>query len=516
MGLGLDLSALKKDGDEFAAEISLSPIQVEGQPCVVAAVRDVTERKKLEEELAHRSLHDPLTDLANRALFKDSVERALRRTGRDGRVVSVVFMDVDDFKHVNDSLGHAAGDKLLEAVAGRLRECIRPYDVAARLGGDEFGILLENADQRVATSVADRVLRSMDDPIRVDGLEISVHASLGIAIGSTGDEVEDIMRNADVAMYMAKGRGKGRYEIFQPGMQATALERMELAAELRRAVEERELLLHYQPIVSLSTGAITGVEALLRWNHPARGLVPPMEFISTAEDTGLIVPIGRWALNEACRQLREWQDRYGDPPLSVAVNVSVKQLQDPRFVHDVRAALAANGVDARSLTLEITETVLMADAEEVLARLEELHAVGIRVAIDDFGTGYASLGYLTRFPVDILKVDRSFIRGVGTSEQAHLTPVMASIGRTLGLTTVAEGVETPEQVHKLRELGFDAAQGFLFSRPAAAEQMEHVLAVRRLVRDFTEDPALADPAAELAAESATPPAALGSDAPLPS
>jgi diguanylate cyclase (GGDEF)-like protein/PAS domain S-box-containing protein len=461
----------------------------------VLNTRDVTERKNLEEQLAHRSLHDPLTDLANRSLFKDSVERALRRTGRDGRTVSVVFMDVDDFKHVNDSLGHAAGDKLLEAVAGRIRECIRPYDVAARLGGDEFGVLLENADQRVAASVADRVLRSMDEPIRVDGLEISVHASLGIAVGSTGDQVEDIMRNADVAMYIAKGRGKARYEIFQPGMQATALERMEMAAELRRAVEERELLLHYQPIVSLQTGAITGVEALLRWMHPTRGMVPPMEFIPTAEDTGLIVPIGRWALNEACRQLREWQDRHGDPPLSVAVNVSVKQLQDPRFVHDVRAALAATGVDARSLTLEITETVLMADAEEVLARLEELHAVGVRVAIDDFGTGYASLGYLTRFPVNILKIDRSFVQGVGRPEGSHLTPVMVSIGRTLGLQTVAEGVETPEQVVRLRELGFDAAQGFLFSRPAAADEMEHVLAVRRLVRDFTSAEPSIDPVA---------------------
>lgn len=457
---------------------------------LVLNTRDVGERKQLEEELTHRAMHDPLTDLANRALFKESVDRALRRTGRNGRSVAVVFLDVDDFKNVNDSLGHEAGDRLLASVADRVRLCVRPYDIAARLGGDEFGILLENADLRVASSVADRILRELEAPIPVDGREISTQGSLGIAVGGPGDDVEDLLRNADVAMYLAKAKGKGRYEVFEPGMNSSAVERMELAAALRRAVEGHEFVLHYQPIVGLEDGSILGLEALLRWKHPERGIVAPGEFVQTAEETGLIVPIGRWVLNEACRQLRQWQDRHGDPPLTMSVNASVKQLQDPRFVHDVRSALATTGLEPMSLTLEITETVLMNDTEEVLARLEELRAVGVRLAIDDFGTGYASLGYLARFPLNVLKVDRSFIQGVGTERQSSLTPVMVSIGRSLGLQTVAEGVEDPSQVAHLRELGFDAAQGFLFSRPAAADEIDTLLGVRRLVRDFTSvDPA---------------------------
>jgi diguanylate cyclase (GGDEF)-like protein/PAS domain S-box-containing protein len=452
---------------------------------LVLNTRDVSERKVLETELAHRALHDPLTDLANRALFKESVERALRRTGRNGRSVAVVFLDIDDFKHVNDSLGHEAGDRLLAAVAERIRLCVRPYDVAARLGGDEFAILLENADLRVAASVADRILREMDEPIQVSGREIATQGSLGIAVGGPGDDVEDVMRNADVAMYTAKAKGKGRYEVFEPSMNASAVERMELAADLRRAVEGKQFLLHYQPIVGLADGRILGVEALIRWKHPARGVVSPVDFIPVAEETGLIVPIGRWVLNEGCRQLRQWQDRHGDPPLTMSVNVSVKQLQDARFVNDVRSALATTGLDPMSLTLEITETVLMSNTEEVLARLEELRAVGVRLAIDDFGTGYASLGYLARFPLNVLKVDRSFIKDAGTQQESSLTPVMVSIGRSLGLMTVAEGVEDAAQVSHLRNLGFDAAQGFLFSRPAAADEIDTLLGIRRLVKDFT-------------------------------
>ena len=452
---------------------------------LVLNTRDVSDRKELEQELAHRNLHDPLTDLANRALFKESVDRALRRTGRNGRAVAVVYLDVDDFKHVNDSLGHEAGDRLLAKVADRIRTCVRPYDVAARLGGDEFAILLENADLRVASSVAERILREMEEPIHVDGREISTHGSLGIAVGGPGDDVEDLMRNADVAMYTAKAKGKSRYEVFQPTMNTSAVERMELAAELRKAVEGKQFVLHYQPIVGLADGQILGVEALVRWKHPERGMVPPNDFIPTAEETGLIVPIGRWVLNEACRQLRQWQDRHGDLPLTMSVNASVKQLQDSHFVSDVRTALATTGLEPMSLTLEITETVLMSDAEEVLARLEELRAVGVRLAIDDFGTGYASLGYLARFPLNVLKVDRSFIQGAGTKQQSSLTPVMVSIGRSLGLMTVAEGVENAAQVAQLRELGFDAAQGFLFSRPAAADEIDALLGLRRLVGDFT-------------------------------
>jgi diguanylate cyclase (GGDEF)-like protein/PAS domain S-box-containing protein len=474
------------DGSWRPAETLITDLQ--DDPALgglVLNTRDISERRGLEDELAHRALHDPLTDLANRALFKESVERALRRTGRNGRSVAVVFLDIDDFKRVNDSLGHESGDRMLTTLAERVKQSIRPYDVAARLGGDEFAVLLENADLRVASSVAERIIRGMEAPIQVDGREVTAKGSLGIAVGGPGDDVEDVMRNADVAMYMAKARGKGRYEVFEAGMNASAVERMELAADLRRAVESRQFLLHYQPIVSLSDGSIIGVEALIRWKHPRRGLVGPGEFISTAEETGLIIPIGRWVLNEACRQLRQWQDRHGDPPLSAAVNVSVKQLQDSRFVNDVRSALATTGLDPKSLTLEITETVLMSDTEEVLSRLEELRTVGVRLSLDDFGTGYASLGYLAAFPLNVLKVDRSFIQGVGTEQQSSLTPVMVSIGRSLGLQTIAEGVEDPSQVAHLRELGFDAAQGFLFSRPASADEIDRLLGVRRLVRDFT-------------------------------
>lgn len=474
------------DGTWRNAETLITDLQDE--PSIgglVLNTRDISERRRLEEELAHRALHDPLTDLANRALFKDSVERALRRTGRNGRSVAVVFLDVDDFKRVNDSLGHESGDRMLSMVADRVKVSVRPYDVAARLGGDEFAVLLENADLRVASSVAERMVRSMDAPLQVDGREVSAKVSLGIAVGGPGDDVEDVLRNADVAMYMAKARGKGRFEVFEPGMNASAVERMELAADLRRAVEGRQFLLHYQPIVRLSDGSITGVEALIRWKHPRRGLVGPGEFVNTAEETGLIIPIGRWVLNEACRQLRQWQDRHGEPPMSTAVNVSVRQLQDSRFVNDVRSAIATTGIDPRSLTLEITETVLMSDTEEVLARLEELRTVGVRLSLDDFGTGYASLGYLAKFPLNVLKVDRSFIQGVGTEQESSLTPVMVSIGHSLGLETIAEGVEDPSQVAHLRELGFGAAQGFLFSRPASAEEIDRLLGVRRLVKDFT-------------------------------
>ena len=474
------------DGSWRPAETLITDLQ--DDPALgglVLNTRDISERRRLEDELTHRALHDPLTDLANRALFKESVERALRRTGRNGRSVAVVFLDIDDFKRVNDSLGHESGDRMLTTLAERVKQSIRPYDVAARLGGDEFAVLLENADLRVASSVAERMIRSMEAPIQVDGREVTAKGSLGIAVGGPGDDVEDVMRNADVAMYMAKARGKGRYEVFEAGMNASAVERMELAADLRRAVESRQFLLHYQPIVSLSDGSIMGVEALIRWKHPRRGLVGPGEFISTAEETGLIIPIGRWVLNQACRQLRQWQDRHGDPPLTAAVNVSVKQLQDSRFVNDVRSALATTGLDPKSLTLEITETVLMSDTEDVLSRLEELRTVGVRLSLDDFGTGYASLGYLARFPLNVLKVDRSFIQGVGTEQESSLTPVMVSIGHSLGLQTIAEGVEDPSQVAHLRELGFDAAQGFLFSRPASADEIDRLLGVRRLVRDFS-------------------------------
>ncbi len=442
---------------------------------IVLNTRDVTERKQLERELAHRALHDPLTDLANRALFREAVEKAMARMARTGHAVAVVFLDVDDFKDVNDSLGHAAGDRLLEAIAQRLSGCVRPYDVAARLGGDEFAVLLEAAGEEVASRVAARIIDAMQAPITIDGLEISTHASLGIAVAkgpSVG--VDELLRNADVAMYRAKGRGKGRFEVYDSNIDTSAMQRMELAADLRRALDRGEFELQYQPIVALDGGKVLAMEALLRWQHPERGLLLPIECVPTAEETGLIVRIGRWVVEEACRKLRAWHERHPrHRHLAVAVNVSARQLQDAGFVGDVLEALEAAGADPGSLILEITETVLMRDTEEIRQRLEQLHAAGVRLAIDDFGTGYSSLSYLSRYPVDILKIDRSFIEGVGGP--TDLTPVMISIGKTLGLQTVAEGVESSEQLTRLRELGCDAAQGYLFSAPVPPVEVEDIL-----------------------------------------
>jgi diguanylate cyclase (GGDEF)-like protein/PAS domain S-box-containing protein len=449
---------------------------------LVLNTRDVTERRRLERELEHRALHDSLTDLANRALFKESVELALARTGRSGSSVAVLFFDVDDFKDVNDSLGHAAGDRLLEAVAERLRGSVRPYDVGARVGGDEFAVLLDDADAETASRIANRILEALREPVEVLGRRISMGASLGLAVATSPEGgAEELLRNADVAMNMAKGRGKGRIEMYRPDMHTAVLDRMELAADLRRATNDGEFVLHYQPVVSLDDGSITGVEALLRWVHPRRGLVAPLDFIPTAEELGLIVPIGRWVLQEATRQAKQWHDLHpDDPPLIVSVNASAFQLQDPGFVADVKAALTSSGLDPRHLVLEITESVLMKDTEEVRNRLEALHGSGVRLAIDDFGTGYSSLSYLGTFPIDVLKIDRSFVAGAGSDASSDLSAVMVSIGRTLGLETIAEGVEALDEVRHLQTLGCRAAQGFLFARPAPAAEIGSLLHGRSL------------------------------------
>ncbi len=478
-GAGGSVEARWRDGDgtwRHAETFVNNLLQDPNVRGIVLNTRDVTERKELERELAHRALHDPLTNLANRALFREAVEKAMARMARTGHSVTVVFLDVDDFKDVNDSLGHAAGDRLLETIAQRLSGCVRPYDVAARLGGDEFAVLLEGAGAEVATGVATRIIEAMQSPITIDGLEISTHASLGIAVAESPTMgVDELLRNADVAMYRAKGRGKGRYEVYEPNLDTSAMQRMELAADLRRALDRGEFDLQYQPIVSLDGGQVLAMEALLRWQHPQRGLLLPIECVPTAEETGLIVRIGRWVVEEACRKLRAWQDRHpGHRRLAVTVNVSARQLLDASFVQDVLGALEAAGAAPDSLILEITETVLMRDTEEIRSRLEQLHSAGVRLAIDDFGTGYSSLSYLSRYPVDILKIDRSFIVGVGGP--TDLTPVMISIGKTLGLQTVAEGVETAEQLARLRELGCEAAQGYLFSAPVPPVEVEDILA----------------------------------------
>ena len=432
-----------------------------------------------EDRLVHQATHDALTGLANRVLFRDRVARA--EAEGDRTTMAVFYIDLDDFKDVNDGLGHEAGDQLLVAAAGRLLSATRGCDTVARLGGDEFAILLRGVrDARDAEVVAERVARALAMPFRVRGSEARVGASIGIALGRDAAEADDLLRSADLAMYSAKHAGKHRYVVFESSMRTAALERIALEADLRGALERGELLLHYQPIVRLDTQQVVGAEALVRWRHPLRGLVSPMEFIPVAEATGMIVPIGRWVLEEACRQAAEWRRQgFGasdDATFRMAVNISAWQVQNAELVDHVRSALVHNDLPPSALTLEITESVMLTDTEVTLARLHALKALGVRLAIDDFGTGYSSLAYLHRFPVDVLKIDRAFVKGVGeTAHDPTLLRAIVAIGEALQLPMVAEGIEHPEQAHGLRELGCDLGQGFHFARPLPAEQITALL-----------------------------------------
>jgi diguanylate cyclase (GGDEF)-like protein len=436
---------------------------------IVLTLRDVSERTALEQQLVHQAFHDPLTRLANRALFRERVEHALRRAHRHHVAPAVLFLDLDNFKTINDSQGHAAGDAVLLAVAARLRSCLRPDDTAARLGGDEFAVLLEDTvNQDDPVVVAERIIAVLRDPIDVEGRQVQSNASVGIAISRCSEEnVDELLRNADVAMYMAKNGGKGRYAVFDPAVHAAMLRRLELEADLKRAVAEQEFVLHYQPIVDLHSGALVSMEALVRWVHPERGMVPPGEFIPLAEETGAIVEIGRWVLRAACRQAQEWHERYPvTPARRIAVNLSGLHLQQPTVVDDVMAALEESGLDPHCLTVEITESSMMQDTAATIAKLQAFKALGVALAIDDFGTGYSSLSYLQQFPIDLLKIDRAFVSGVGQGVvDSALARAVVSLGSALGVQTVAEGIEEEGQVRELRELGCERGQGFYFSRP---------------------------------------------------
>jgi diguanylate cyclase (GGDEF)-like protein len=451
---------------------------------MIGTVHDVTERKALEEQLEYQALHDALTGLPNRALFMDRLDHAVVRAGRREAQLAVLFMDLDDFKVVNDSLGHEAGDKLLVAVAERLRACLRPEDTAARLGGDEFTILLEDlTGVGGAIRVAERIAEALQTAFVLGRREVFVTASFGIALWDEARQSPaDLLRNADQAMYRAKHAGKARYEVFEEAMNARALERLEMENDLRRGLERREFTVHYQPVVMLEAGEVVGFEALVRWDRPEHGLLTAGEFVPLAEDTGLIIPIGRWVLQEACRQARNWQQRYpSDPPPTVFVNLSAKQLQDPDLVQTVARTARQAGLDPRCLELEITEDAAMDDAPATAAVLEELKTLGVRVAIDDFGTGYSSLSYLERFPVDSLKVDRSFIESLGRDSGATvLVRAMIDLAHALGLRVIAEGVETDEQLRRVRELGCDLAQGCHFSGPLPGEEAGALLETRAL------------------------------------
>jgi diguanylate cyclase (GGDEF)-like protein/PAS domain S-box-containing protein len=452
---------------------------------IVLTTRDVSERREFEEQLSHQAFHDSLTGLANRVLFRDRVTHALERQVRDERPVSVLFMDLDDFKTVNDSLGHAAGDVLLGEVGERIREILRAPDTAARLGGDEFAVLLEDSGDGIgAADVADRLIMSLDAPFHLENKEVFVRASIGIAVAEPGDheidDVEALMRNADVAMYMAKERGKNRYQMFEPEMHETALRRLELKADLQRALEHGEFILNYQPVIELDSGKISGVEALIRWIHPERGLVPPLDFIPLAEETGLIVPIGRWVMREACTYAAGLHERFpSEKPLHMAVNLSAKQIARADIVEEIRGIMQETGIDPSSLILEITESVMMADMELSIARLTELKGLGVQIAIDDFGTGYSSLNYVRRFPVDILKVDKSFIDGVSEGgESSALTAAVIELAGILNLKPVAEGIERVDQLERLLELHCALGQGYYFAKPLESANLEQMLAER--------------------------------------
>jgi diguanylate cyclase (GGDEF)-like protein/PAS domain S-box-containing protein len=449
---------------------------------VVAIVLDITERKRAEEQLQHDAFHDKLTGLPNRALFIDRLERLLAHTARHPeQVFGVAFLDLDRFKIVNDSLGHLMGDELLVVIAQRLQSCLRTQDTVARLGGDEFALLLEDVSEPGdATHVAERILAALDAPFRLGEQEVFTTASIGIALSSTGyEKPEDILRDADTAMYRAKLEGRSRYEVFDRNMHVMAVEALQIESELRRALERAELVLHYQPIVRLDDGGIAGFEALLRWQNPRCGLLQPADFIPLAEETGLIVPIGWWVLEEACRQGKTWQERLpGGESRTVSVNMSGAQFMQADLLERVDGALQRSGLAPQCLILEITESVVIQNAEVVLSSMQALRERGIQLCIDDFGTGYSSLNYLRSFPIDALKIDRSFIAQIGTVEggSSGLIETIVALSRNLGMQAVAEGVETLEQLDLVRGMGPRFAQGFYFAAALPPAQLEALLA----------------------------------------
>jgi diguanylate cyclase (GGDEF)-like protein/PAS domain S-box-containing protein len=471
------------DGAGGQRTLALSCRDLTDNPAVGGLVwngADVTDRRALEDELTRQAFTDGLTGLANRALFTDRLTQALARSARHGTTVGVLVIDLDRFKTVNDGLGHAAGDDFLVETAGRLTGAVRAGDTVARHGGDEFTVLLEDLDQPgLADDAADRILCALRLPITVTGTELRLSASVGVALSNEElHEPEELMRAADLAMYQAKNTGRGRRARYQPGMRTRARDDLALNADLDRALDRGQLEVYYQPTVSLTANTMEGAEALLRWHHPIKGMISPLMFIPLAERSGQIVPIGRWVLRQACAQAAAWQaDIPANPPLTIAVNLSMRQLADPDLVSDVRRILADTGLDPQLLTLEITESVLMDDVDEVLPRLHALKDLGLRLAIDDFGTGYSSLAYLRRFPVDILKIDKTFVDAVaaGAPGGASLVRAIVDLGRSLQLTTVAEGVEDPTILPELIKIGCHSVQGFHFARPMPAAELTALL-----------------------------------------
>jgi diguanylate cyclase (GGDEF)-like protein len=441
--------------------------------------QEINEFPRRLDQLIREAFRDSLTGLPNRALFMDRLAHALTRAERSGSNIAVLFLDLDRFKILNDTLGQEVGDRLLVEVAHRLAACLSPEDTVARLGGDEFALLLEDTSVlSTATALAERVSAEIQRPFVVDGRDVLISASIGVALTGGGSmQPEEVLHNADLAMYQAKAEGRARYELYEPGLNVTTRERLDLQADLRTAGARQELSLRYQPVVTLASIRPVEVEALVRWDHRRRGALLPADFIGLSEETGLIVPMGQWILREACRQARAWQTESSEmPPLIVSVNLSAGQFERTALPEEVATIVRETGLEPGRLQLEISEAVLMRDDPRMLDRLEALKAIGVRLAIDDFGTGYASLSYLKRLPVDCLKIDRSLVKGVAyESEDTAIIRAVTSLAKSLGITVTAEGVETHEQLVQLRAVGCDQAQGYFFARPVSADRVPELL-----------------------------------------
>jgi diguanylate cyclase (GGDEF)-like protein/PAS domain S-box-containing protein len=479
VGLTVNCVLVRRDGFESSIEDSAAPIHDRKGQVIGAVIvfHDVSAARAMSFQMTYAAQHDVVTNLPNRVLLKDRISQAIALARRQSRSIAVLFLDLDRFKYINDSLGHAAGDKVLQSVSKRLLAGVRGSDTVSRQGGDEFVILLsEIAYPEAAATSARKVLISLNAPHSIEGKELHVNACIGISVyPEDGEDAETLIKNADTAMYHAKERGRNCFQFFKAEMNLKAVERQSIEAGLRCALEKKEFLLHYQPKVNLDTREITGIEALIRWQHPDRGLLLPAQFVPIAEDCGLILQIGRWVLREACGQARAWQDA-GLPPVRIAVNVSPIEFRDSGFVKGVRTILSETGLEARYLELELTEGVLMADAKSTDSLLQELKTMGIHLAVDDFGTGYSSLSYLRQFPIDVLKIDQSFVHQItSNSSDSPIVSAIISMGKSLKHIVVAEGIETREQRAYLQTQSCAEGQGYFFSRPLAAAQFAHLL-----------------------------------------
>lgn len=482
LGKTLELSALRRNGTEFPVEVSISAVPIKGRWHSIGIIRDFTERKRSEETIRHMAYHDHLTGLPNRLLLNDRLEQALALGRRHRSLVALLFLDIDRFKVINDTLGHAAGDELIKAVAERLKKHLRGTDTVARLGGDEFTVLLQDINGiEGITKVVENIFAIFKEPFNIKEHELFLTASIGIGVyPDDGTDAETLLKNADIAMYLAKDEGRNAYRFYTTAMNARTIERLEMENRLQKAIERDELLLHYQPQIDIVTGEVSGVEALVRWHEPERGIIhQPADFIPLAEETGLIVPIGEWVLRKACEENRKWQDN-GLKPVRIAVNLSLRQFRQKDFVKTVTRIIKDAALAPEYLELELTESILMKDVESTIEVLHELKAMGIRLTIDDFGTGYSSLAYLKQMPIDMLKIDKSFVRDIATNpDDAAITITIIRMAHSLKLKVVAEGVETMKQLEFLRTLQCDSLQGFLVSKPVPSGEIEEFLAKGR-------------------------------------